>query len=232
MEKFGVVGWRRYPRYRPHVQQVCVYVVQPFLLNLFRSWPAHVADCSQAKGVGEVVSRPVPGRFAHQSRIPASFAMGFIPAITLRIYLPPPVKSPLPLDAALQLSFLRCSSCARYLASAEALNLRRIHRNQSTTRRETAVEINQSLRRQSRCRHVVSSSRAFDSHSPSSRIINPRGFCDDDASNLSLSFVFSFSDCSSTIVFLVIPSSVRIHFLCLPTNCISKVILERIELAI
>lgn len=57
-----------------------------------------------------------------------------------------PVKSPLPLDAAPQLSFLRCSSCARYLASAEALNLRRIHRNQSTTRRETVVEINQSLR--------------------------------------------------------------------------------------
>lgn len=116
-------------------------------------------------------------RFARRSRIPASFAMGFIPAITLRIYPPPrqthpPVAYP---PATLWLA-------ARRATLRAALHLRRIHRNQSASvQRDGSCELINSyavteatsipwvpgLRR-----HVVV---AFDFHSPRPRIINPPG---------------------------------------------------------
>ena len=73
-------------------------------------WTVLVADCSYIEPARQQADSRQTGRhrdaragpdavqrFACQSRIPASFAMGFIPAITLRIYPPPPVSvSPLP----------------------------------------------------------------------------------------------------------------------------------------
>lgn len=88
-------------------------------------------------------------RFARRSRIPASFAMGFIPAITPRIYPPPVSNLILP-------PFVRpwCNSAVIVSIAGEesillTLNLRPIHRNESkwreAERERERPQINQSL---------------------------------------------------------------------------------------
>lgn len=185
----------------PHVR-----CATPFLLNLFRSCTLLIA--AMPKGLaGEFGPSYPSSRFARRSRIPASFAMGFIPAITPRIY-PPPVSN-LILPPFMQLHSHRFH-CARGGGSILlTLNLRPIHRNESKWReRERGGHklINPlgQAPRQSRCRRRVE---LFDSHSPASfsRVINPRGFRDDDALNLRV--------CRS----FFLASSTRVY----PQNCAS-----------
>lgn len=119
-------------------RDVCFYWI--YFGGIHPGHGAHVADCSYIEPArpGQGASRRAGpdwqrGRFACQSRMPASFAMGFIPAITLRIYpllrLPPlSTLSPPPFGLRpLQISHRNCRAVRLCPLGFAALNPPCIH---------------------------------------------------------------------------------------------------------